>query len=498
MPVTYDRKNDNLPDLASVLGHINTADWLFEDEDKTANKNFGLSADGKPLASVDQFPSLLMGSDGNGNVKLSANSAALDLALSQSPGPDENNGWPPFARHRHSQQSLPINTLRKGSQVDEYDVAQINGKKVETTPTKSVASNRRSVEFALSPFGSDSKRSSLYGSPANGNNINGMPKLQQSYSTNDIPTLKNGGGLNGMGSPAAVNSHAEQHLHNHNVSIGRIPPNAVPNRHSRELSSGYSGALHASAAPFGPTMTSASLNGLLASTVGSPTMSPYPTSSNAGPFYTGYGMSMLNAGMSGLSMGPPGGPQPVYNSGGMYPQQVNYPYNPYATYGPNGRMQDSQARVIQARRQQNGTCMPVSSGNVLLTSSTDSNRFMHYDLKTMPRHEIYPLCKDQHGCRFLQKKLEERNTEYLQIIFDETAPHVVELMTDPFGNYLCQKLLEFTNHEQRNTLVRNASPALVQIALNQHGTRALQKMIEFISTREQVSHHLRAFCFGLY
>ena len=68
----------------------------------------------------------------------------------------------------------------------------------------------------------------------------------------------------------------------------------------------------------------------------------------------------------------------------------------------------------------------------MLTKTEDANRFMNYDLKTMPREEIYTLCKDQHGCRFLQKKLEERNTEYLQIIFDETAPHVVELMTGKF------------------------------------------------------------------
>lgn len=130
---------------------------------------------------------------------------------------------------------------------------------------------------------------------------------------------------------------------------------------------------------------------------------------------------------------------------------------------------------------------------------------MNYDLKTMPRGEIYALCKDQHGCRFLQKKLEERNPEYLQIIFEETNPYVVELMTgklewtrnfcrfvlltilaDPFGNYLCQKLLEYTNDEQRTVLVHNAAPQIVPIALNQHGTRALQKMIEFISTPEQV------------
>lgn len=62
-------------------------------------------------------------------------------------------------------------------------------------------------------------------------------------------------------------------------------------------------------------------------------------------------------------------------------------------------------------------------------SATDANRFMNYDLKTMPRTEIYALCKDQHGCRFLQKKLEEHNAEDMDIIFEETAPHVVELMT---------------------------------------------------------------------
>jgi hypothetical protein len=113
---------------------------------------------------------------------------------------------------------------------------------------------------------------------------------------------------------------------------------------------------------------------------------------------------------------------------------------------------------------------------------------LNYDLKTMARQDIYTLCKDQHGCRFLQKKLEDKDPENVRIIFEETAPHVVELMTDPFGNYLCQKLLEFSTDEQRNTLVRNAAPSLVSIALNQHGTRALQKMIEFISTPEQVSN----------
>lgn len=100
--------------------------------------------------------------------------------------------------------------------------------------------------------------------------------------------------------------------------------------------------------------------------------------------------------------------------------------------------------------------------------------------------QIYDLCKDQHGCRYLQKKLEERNPEQVHMIWLETNQHVIELMTDPFGNYLCQKLLEFCNDDERTILIQNASQDMVRIALNQHGTRALQKMIEYVSTPQQV------------
>ena len=100
---------------------------------------------------------------------------------------------------------------------------------------------------------------------------------------------------------------------------------------------------------------------------------------------------------------------------------------------------------------------------------------------------IYDLCKDQHGCRYLQKQMENRIPDQIHMIWLEVNQHVVELMTDPFGNYLCQKLLEYCNDEERTVLVQNAARDMVRIALNQHGTRALQKMIEFISTPTQVS-----------
>lgn len=56
------------------------------------------------------------------------------------------------------------------------------------------------------------------------------------------------------------------------------------------------------------------------------------------------------------------------------------------------------------------------------------NRFANVKLESLV-NEIYSLCKDQHGCRYLQKKLEEQNPAYVEMIYRETHPHVVELMT---------------------------------------------------------------------
>ncbi|KAM3162691.1 PUM-HD domain-containing protein [Lachancea thermotolerans] len=98
---------------------------------------------------------------------------------------------------------------------------------------------------------------------------------------------------------------------------------------------------------------------------------------------------------------------------------------------------------------------------------------------------ILSLCKDQHGCRFLQRQLDIGGCDAANSIFLETRDYVVELMTDSFGNYLIQKLLERVTDDQRLELVRSSAQSFVYIALDPHGTRALQKLVECISTEEE-------------
>ena len=408
-------------------------------------------------------------------MQLSASSAALDLALSQSPGPEaQASSWTQFGGHRSSQSSISS----KFSSTQPNSQTANSGSKIITQQASEAIGNprqlnRHSMEASLASYAQANLPGQLQ---SNDSNV-GRPTLaniQSSYSTNDLPTMKS---TNVLGTAiASPKTHAQQHFHNHNASLGRIPMHAVSNRHSRELSAnetrreeqtnGYSqmsSALHPSAAPFGPSTTTApSPVDSIASPISQ--VNSLPQYSNPA-YYGGYGMQLMNLGMSPMHMN-----SPLAFNNQMQPYQSQSSFPSYPAYNQTARFPDSQARVIQQRRLQHGE---------------ESARFTNVNLEHL-QGEIYSLCKDQHGCRYLQKKLEEHNPEHVQMIFLETNQHVVELMTDPFGNYLCQKLLEFSNDDQRTALINNAAPQMVKIALNQHGTRALQKMIEFISTREQI------------
>jgi len=190
-------------------------------------------------------------------MQLSASSAALDLALSQSPGPDSNGWAAPFASRGHrssqSQQSLPMSNIP----------GQTNGSASNSQAESPVSSRQYRHSLDSQYYDQDSTSTPVTSPHAT------PPKLHSSQSASEVPTMRSS--MNGMSSVNTTpNSHAQQHLHNHNASLGRIPPNAMNNRLSREMSSGetstlrdaqnggyqsINSALQASTAPFNPTLT---------------------------------------------------------------------------------------------------------------------------------------------------------------------------------------------------------------------------------------------------
>lgn len=214
--------------------------------------------------------------------------------------------------------------------------------------------NRHSMEASLAAYTKASQPGQILA------NETGRPLLANthpSYSTSDVPTLKSTNGM--MTNVTPPKTQAQQSFHNHNASLGRIPPNAVNGRHSRELSGGearreeqnngynqISSALQASAAPFGPATTAASpVDSVPGQVMQFNNGITYP----AQPYFGGYGMQMMNLGMNAAQ---PSNPMAFQNQMQAYQPQMGF--SQYPNYGQQGRFQDSQARVIQQRRMQNG------------------------------------------------------------------------------------------------------------------------------------------------
>ncbi|KAI1405501.1 ARM repeat-containing protein [Hypoxylon fuscum] len=459
MPVT---RRGNLYDN---LDQTNTAGFLFRDDESSIDMSYAAIDGGE-----DSFPQLYA-QKGNPTM-LSASSAAVDLA-SQLPSGETTptSSWGNMSLHR---QQLSISAIGS-SQMDTAD-SMTPAQPGSATDTSSVASRpfRHSLDVNQYRDANIETVATVTMPPQPNQVLSTPPKLQTSFSAGEIPTAKSVSSAT-MTPSSNANAHANNHFHHHNASIGRIPPGAVK-RHSRELSTdnhaaitqaganfhSIQSALQGGAPAFGPIASSQT--GIQSpisagnTSTGSPSSLGYPQQFYPGynqgaPNGNGYNMNMLTLGMQNMGMS-------------NYPQ---HNFNAYgAMYQGHPRPRDSQQLVIQSRRGPNNEVEPQSQ----------------YANKTVQELTgmILGACKDQYGCRNLQKHLENRIPEEIHQIWLETNQHIVGLMTDPFGNYLCQKLLEYCDDNERTALIRNSMHEMITIALNQHGTRALQKMIEFVST----------------
>jgi len=162
---------------------------------------------------------------------------------------------------------------------------------------------------------------------------------------------------------------------------------------------------------------------------------------------------------------PPGMPphmsDPRY---GFYPPMPTpgHPYNPYYYPYPNYPAP---------------TPVPNQYFPYRPREQKDPEKTQEEDLdKLLEKIEV--AARDQASCRLLQRKLEEKSTEFTQKIFSRLITDIASYMNDPFGNYLCQKVFEQCDSTQMSQVIDHISADVVSIATDLHGTRAIQKVIE--------------------
>ena len=119
----------------------------------------------------------------------------------------------------------------------------------------------------------------------------------------------------------------------------------------------------------------------------------------------------------------------------------------------------------------------------------DPNTYLNESIEYLS-YNIFPLAKDQAGCRFLQERLEKDPITTTEHFYKAIIPYVLPLAKDPFGNYLIQKLFYYLSPEKIKKIMEIISPTILDIGSNSHGTRVIQHLINFLSNKELVDFFL--------
>lgn len=356
MPVTRrDRTYRNgLPDLNS-FGHVDTTSFLFDD-DKQSDQNTPVAKQFPTSWHVqttqDNFPTLRPAERAADPV---AASSFLDL------GEEQDGGWPNFSSNNNKRQSVPpLSTyhVSADSTSSALPPPSLSG---SNTPSKSNSINRHSMGARIGmPPTSETKRPGLVASPPSASSV----KSGSSFSTSSVPTIGSIGKSNNIASKNGVNSSAEQRLHQHNMSLGRIPASAAnSNRQSRDYSSSTIAKAEDSSQPPMPSLASTLQNsatafGTTGEELGSPTLTQASNFPNGAHVYNGTlqspqgghnmpNLQALSAAMNSIQLQQAQSPY-----SGM--QGMSYGgYNPFNAMPPT-RLPDNQARVSQQRRIQGG------------------------------------------------------------------------------------------------------------------------------------------------
>lgn len=78
---------------------------------------------------------------------------------------------------------------------------------------------------------------------------------------------------------------------------------------------------------------------------------------------------------------------------------------------------------------------------------SSSPNYMTMDSKSLAK-QAYVLARDQAGCRYLQKKIEDEPEIANALIYPNIIENITELIKDPFGNYLVQKLFNYLSEDK--------------------------------------------------
>ena len=116
-----------------------------------------------------------------------------------------------------------------------------------------------------------------------------------------------------------------------------------------------------------------------------------------------------------------------------------------------------------------------------------NNLFNYQSEEAYLLENVDKLIKDQSGCRILQKKLNEKNSDFLILFYEKIKDKIPDLINGQFGNYLIQKFAEcclFRNIKLMEDMLQCIKDNLLNHSIDPYGSRVIQKILELMNKED--------------
>ena len=105
--------------------------------------------------------------------------------------------------------------------------------------------------------------------------------------------------------------------------------------------------------------------------------------------------------------------------------------------------------------------------------------------------QAHNIAKNQKGCRYLEKKIEDNPELVESLFFNNILSYVEELSTDQFGNYFIKKIFNYLQENKLLQLIAILFPVIKNVATNIYGTRVLQELIDYLKSDKLLSAFIK-------
>ena len=128
--------------------------------------------------------------------------------------------------------------------------------------------------------------------------------------------------------------------------------------------------------------------------------------------------------------------------------------------------------------------------NLHKSNNFSSNKQKNQNLNLLSNEELakqaYIIARNQNGCRYLQKRVENNQKLVPTLFFPNILGHIQDLSNDQFGNYYIKILIKYLPEEMIYKLISLIHPSISKIGTNQYGTKVIQYLIEFLTNEKNL------------